>query len=365
MKKIMAINPGSTSTKLAIYKNMQKLWETVISHLSDELAKYNEIIDQLKWRQKLIKDYVEDAGFSVENMDAIVARGGAGLDPISGGTYKIDEVMLNDLKIGKNAKHASNLAGIIAFNLVNGKNIPVFIVDPVSVDEFKSVARLSGLPDIPRRCQSHALNLKAVARKAAKKLNKKIENLNLIGVHLGGGISVAAMKKGKIVDVNNANQNGPYSPERVGTLPVLDLVEYIYNNDFKKNELKKKLVGKGGLVAYLGTNDCIDIEKRINKGDKKAKLVYNGMIYQIAKEIGSMAAVLTGNIDGIFISGGLAHSDYIIDGIKDYVKWIAPVMVYPGAEEMKHLVEGAYRALNGNEKVKIYREEKIETRDFI
>ncbi len=364
--KIMAINPGSTSTKLAIYKNMKELWKTVISHSFDELAKYNEITEQLEWRQRLIKDYVENAGFSVEGMDAIVARGGAGLDPISGGTYKIDEEMLNDLKIGKNAKHASNLAAIIAFNLVKANNIPAaFIVDPVSVDEFEAIARLSGLPEIPRRCQSHALNLKALARKAAKELNKKAKDINLIGVHLGGGISVAAMKKGKIVDVNNANQNGPYSPERVGTLPVLDLVKYIYDNNFKKNELQKKLVGKGGLIAYLGTNDGKKIEKRINKGDKKAELVYNGMIYQIAKEIGSMAAVLSGDIDGIFISGGLAYSDYITNGIKNYVKWIAPFMVYPGAEEMKYLVEGAYRALNGNEKIKNYREEKIEAGDLI
>ncbi len=362
---ILAINPGSTSTKLAIYDGDKKLWEKNISYSINELSKYKEIIDQLEWRQKLIKRKIKAAGFRVENMDAVVARGGAGLDPITGGTYLIDEEMLKDLKIGKNAKHASNLAGIIAYNLVKDKDIPAFTVDPVSVDEFESIARLSGFPEIIRRCQSHALNLKAVARNVAEKLDTEMNKINLIGVHLGGGISIAAMKKGRIIDVNNANQNGPYSPERSGTLPVLDLVEYIFSNNFDKNELKKKLIGKGGMVAYLGTNDGREIEKRISNGNKKAELVYKGMIYQIAKEIGAMAAVLEGNIDGIFVTGGLAYSDYLINSIKKYVEWIAPIMVFPGAEEMKHLVKGVYRVLNNKEKAKVYKDERINLEDLL
>lgn len=362
---ILAINPGATSTKLAIYNDENKLWKKNIQHTAAKLKKFDKIIEQLMWRQKLIKRAIKKANFEIKNIEAIVARGGAGLEPVAGGTYKIDNKMINDLRNGKNGEHASNLAGIIAYNMAKNREIPAFIVDPVSIDEFEKVARLSGLPEIPRRSQLHALNLKAIARKTAGELKKVIEDINLIGVHLGGGISIAAIKKGRIIDVNNANQNGPYSPDRVGTLPVLDLVDYIYDNDLSKQELKKMLVGRGGLLAYLGTNDARKIENRISNGDKKAELVYKGMIYQIAKEIGAMATVLTGNIQGIFITGGLAKSEYIIKKIKERVKWIAPVFVYPGSQEIEHLIAGAYRVLKGAEEAKSYSQKKMDMEDLL
>jgi len=361
--EILVINPGSTSTKIAIYDNEKEKWSNNIKHSHDKLSEYNNVIDQLEWRQKVIEENLKSSGFDINNITAIVARGGAGLDPISGGTYKIDQDMVKDLYNNKNAEHASNLAGIIAYNLSQELDIPCYTVDPISIDEFEPVARLSGIPEIKRKCQSHALNLKAISRKTANELNKNYEDINLIGVHLGGGISIAAIKKGKIIDVNNANQNGPYSPERCGTLPVLDFLEYIYEHNFKKEEVKKRLVGKGGLIAYLGTNDGVQIEKRIDNGDKNAELIYNGMIYQIAKEIGSMAAVLDGNVDAIFITGGLANSDYIIEKLIKKINFISDIYVYPGADELENLALGAYRVLNGKASPKIYSEEIINMGD--
>ncbi len=362
--KILVINPGSTSTKLAVYNKKNELWKNTIKHDITSLKKFPKIIDQLDWRQELIEKNIKNSGFKLKNFTALAARGGVALDPVSGGTYKIDREIVKDLYSGKNGQHASNLAGIIACNLAQKFNISAYTVDPITVDEFEPVARLSGIPEIQRKCQSHALNLKALARKTAYKIGEDLNDINLVGVHLGGGISVAAIRKGKIIDVNNANQNGPYSPDRCGTLPVLDLVKFIYHNNYKENQIKKKLVGKGGITAYLGTNDCIEIEKRIKDGDKKAELIYKGMIYQINKEIGAMSAILAGAISAIFISGGLAHSKFVINGIEKNIKWIAPVIVYPGSEEMRYLAEGVYRVLSGEVRIKNYREEIINSGDI-
>jgi butyrate kinase len=357
--KLLIINPGSTSTKLSVFKEKEEIWSSIINHSSEDISRFNKIIEQLDWRQNLVISELIKVGFDVGGFDVIVARGGAGLDPISGGTYIIDDNMIKDLYEGKNAEHASNLGGIIAKNLAEEYNIPAYTVDPISVDEFEPLARISGLPELSRLCQSHALNLKAVARKMAAELGKNIENVNLIGVHLGGGISIAAMKKGRIIDVNNANQGGPYSPERVGSLPGIDLVNYIFEEKPGWNDFKKRLIGKGGLTAYLGTNDGREIEKRIKNGDKEAELIYQGMIYQIAKEIGSMSAVLNGDVNAIFITGGLAHSEYVVKGIEERIKFIADVKRYPGDEEMKNLAEGALRVLRGKEVAKEYLKERI------
>ncbi len=357
--RILVINPGSTSTKIAVFKDESAVWEKVIKHSTEDLTQFGQVIEQLDWRQEKIGHALKKGGFKIADFDCIVSRGGAGLDPIPGGTYRVDQEMIADLYQGKNAEHASNLAGIIAFKLAEDYCIPVYTVDPVSVDEFEPLARLSGLPELPRRCQSHALNLKAVARKTAVQLGKKIEDTLLIGVHLGGGISVAALKGGRIVDVNNANQGGPYSPERTGTLPVLDLIDYIYQKKPKFENLKKSIVGRGGLTAYLKTGNGLEIEKRINNGDSEARLVYEGMIYQIAKEIGAMATVLAGKVNGTFITGGLAYSQYIVEGITERIRFIAPVFTFPGAEEMVHLAKGALRILKGEEDARIYRLEKL------
>ena len=363
-EKILVINPGSTSTKLAVFEGEKELWNENISHSSQEIEKFPKIIDQLKWREDIVKDQLKENDFKLTDFTAVVARGGM-LDPIPGGTYKIDKKMIEDLKIAKNGSHASNLAAIIAYDFAQEFNLKAYTLDPVGVDEFEVVARLSGLPEIPRKCQSHALNLKAIARLSADSIDANMNEVNQIGVHLGGGISIAALKKGRVVDVNNANQGGPYSPERVGTLPSLDLVEYIFENNPDKNEFKKRMLGKGGLAAYLDTNDGREIEKRIKNGDQKAKLVYDGMIYQIAKEIGSMSAVLNGNVDLIFITGGLANSDYIIEKLEDKISYIADLRIFPGAEEMNHLAQGALRVLQGNEEVLDYDSERNKMKEKI
>ncbi|MBM7624416.1 butyrate kinase [Sporohalobacter salinus] len=350
---------------MAVFSGKSEAWSDLIEHTSEDLKGFERIVDQLDWRRQLIVNAVKEEDFSLENFAAIVARGGL-LDPIPGGTYRIDETMIDDLRTGKNGEHASNLAGIIAYNLAREKGISAFTVDPIGVDEFEPLARLSGLPELQRRCQSHALNLKAIARKTADTLGTELEKVNLIGAHLGGGFSIAAMKQGRIVDVNNANQGGPYSPERVGTLPILDLVEYVYQSDLDLQSLKKRLIGKGGLAAYLGTTDGRKIEKMIENGNKKAELVYEGMIYQIAKEISAMAGVLSGKVDGIFLTGGLAHSIYVMHGVKKRVKFLAPVRIYPGAEELRHLAYGALRVLQGVEEAKDYDEErrKLDAQQF-
>jgi len=364
MYKILVINPGSTSTKLSIFIDDSEVWNKNIQHSSKKIKKYVKIIDQLEWRQNIIKEEVENSKYEFAELDAIVARGGVALDPLLGGTYLIEQKMVKDLKIAKNSAHASNLAGIISYNLGQQYNKPAYTVDPISVDEFEDIARLSGLPELPRRCQSHALNLKSIGRKTAKDINKRFEQTRLIGVHLGGGISIAALKRGKIVDVNNANQGGPYSPERVGTLPTLDLAEHILDNQPEKDKFIKKLLGNGGLNAYLKTNNGVEIEKRIEQGDEKAKLVYEGMIYQIVKEIGAMAAVLNGEVDAIFITGGLANSEYIVDRIIKKTEYISKVFVYPGAEEMENLKEGVLRVLRGEERAMSYENGKIDTTLF-
>jgi len=358
LEKSLIINPGSTSTKIAVFSGEEEEWSKTLDHSRDDIDEFNEIIDQLSWRQELILEACKKAGYELEKFDFFVARGGL-LDPIPGGTYLVGEEIVKDLMAGKNGEHASNLAAIIAYNFANKVNAKAFIVDPVAVDEFKAVARLSGLPEIPRKCQSHALNLKAVGRKVAAELGENFEDINQIGVHLGGGISIAALEYGKIIDVNNANQGGPYSPERVGTLPALDLVNYIFENKPGQSEFKKELVGKGGLTAYLGTADGREIEDRISSGDEKAKLVYEGMVYQIGKEIGAMSAVLKGNVNGIFLTGGLANSEYLTDAIEEMVSYLAPVFIYPGAEEMEDLASGGLRVIRGEEEAKDYKTERL------
>jgi len=359
--KLLIINPGSTSTKLSVFNNHEQIWTENISHTAEELVKFEKLIDQLNWRETLIRKKLKKMHVDIAQYDAIVSRGGAGLDPIAGGTYLIDEKMLIHLYKGKNCEHASNLGGIMAHNLAKENKLIAFTVDPVSVDEFEPLARLSGLPEFPRRCQSHALNLKAIARKSAESLGSIVTDINLIGVHLGGGISIAAMKKGRIVDVNIGDQGGPYSPERAGSLPVYDLVDYLYRQKPDEITFKKRLVGRGGLLAYLGTSDCLKIEKRIEAGDPRAKLVYEGLIYQAGKEIGAMASVLRGDVQAVFITGGLAHSKYIVSGIKKMVSYIGPVLIFPGSEEMRHLAEGVLMVLEGKEEAKKYQDEIVDT----
>ncbi|RKD30000.1 butyrate kinase [Thermohalobacter berrensis] len=355
-ENILVINPGSTSTKVAIYKNGEKVILKKIEHSAEELEKFDKVADQYDYRLKLILDWLKEEGISTSSLRAVVGRGGL-LRPMPGGTYLVTDKMIEDLKIGYQGEHASNLGGILAKGIADKEGIKAFIVDPVAVDEFDDIARISGMPEIKRRSLLHALNIKAVSHRLAEEMDKSLEDLNLIVAHLGGGISVAPVKKGKIVDVNNANEMGPFSPERTGGLPVGDLAKMCFSGKYTYKEIKTKLRGKGGLVGYLGTNDAREVEGMIENGNEKAKLVFEAMGYQIGKEIGAMATVLCGEVDKIILTGGLAHSKRLTDFITHMVKHIAEVKIYPGEDEMEALNEGALRVINGQEKEKIYEEE--------
>ncbi|MBZ9689410.1 butyrate kinase [Clostridium estertheticum] len=353
---ILVINPGSTSTKLSIFKDEHCVITSNLTHSSDEIKKFEKIYDQKDMRTALILQWLEKEGIALEDLIAVVGRGGL-LRPMPGGTYEITPKMLEDLKIGYQAEHASNLGGVIAFEIARKINIPSFIVDPVAVDEILDVARISGLPEIPRRSLVHALNIKAVTRRVCAKLHKDFENSTYIVAHIGGGISVSPVKNGRILDVNNANEEGPFSPERTGGLPVGDLAKLAFSGEYTLQQLKKKLTGEGGLVAYLNTNDGRIVDKMIDSGDKSSELIFKAMAYQIAKEIGAMATVVSGKIDAIILTGGLAHNKRLTTWISEMVSFIATVELVPGEDEMLALAQGALRILNGEEKAKIYEEQ--------
>jgi len=353
--KILVINPGSTSTKIAIYEDEKQAFSKNIFHPESEIHKFHRIVDQKDFRKEKIIEALKEAGISLHELSCVVGRGGL-LKPIESGTYFVNEKMVNDLLIGVQGEHASNLGGILAYEIAKPLNIPAFIVDPVVVDEMDEIAKFSGHPLIKRRSIFHALNHKAVARKiAGKYFGKKYEELNLIIAHLGGGISVAAHRKGRVVDVNNAlNGDGPFAPERSGSLPVWDAMKLALSGKYKEDELKKMLAGKGGVVAYLGTNDMRKVEEMMGKGDKMAKDVIDAMAYQVAKEIGALSTVLEGNVDAIILTGGLAYFEYFVKEIEKRVKHLGKVIISPGEDEMEALALGALRVLKGEEKGKEY-----------
>lgn len=352
--KLLIINPGSTSTKIAVFHNENQVMEQTLRHQDEELAPYATVMDQYEFRKGIILEALAAEKIELEELSAAVGRGGL-LKPMEGGTYEVNENILADLRAAVMGHHASNLAAIIANEIASPLNIPAFIVDPVVVDEMEDVARISGMPEIPRVSIVHALNQKAVGRKAAREAGKKYEEMNLIIAHLGGGISVGAHKQGRIVDVNNALGDGPFSPERTGSLPSDNLVKLCYAGEYSLAEMRKKVNGKGGLVAYLGTNDGREISGRIKEGDEFAELIYKAMAYQISKEIGAAAAVLEGKVDGILLTGGLAYDSLLTGWIQKRVEFICPVKIYPGEEEMTALAEGGLRVLRGEEKAKEYK----------
>lgn len=353
---VLVINPGSTSTKVALFKDLENVIQKNLSHSTDELDKFEKITDQYEYRKDMILNWMKDEGYNTEQLKAVVGRGGL-LKPMPSGTYKVTEPMIEDLKIGVQGEHASNLGGIIARAIADIEKVEAYIADPVAVDEFEDVARVSGMPDIKRKSLLHALNIRAIAHSVAADKGVHINDLNLVVAHLGGGISVVPMRKGRMIDANNANEMGPFSPERAGGLPVGDIVKMCFSGDYTMKTLKPKLRGKGGLVAYLGTNDAREVLKMIEAGDEKAKLVFEAMGYQIAKEIGSMATALKGDIDAIVLTGGVAYSEYLTNYIKDMVGFIAPVIVKPGEDEMTALNESVIRVLNNEETPKVYENE--------
>lgn len=358
MKKgyVLVINPGSTSTKVGLFSGEEVIKSHKITHSSKELEKFEKISEQYEYRLNLIYDWLKSIGISTSSLVAVVARGGL-LRSIPGGTYVVTDKMISDLEIGVQGEHASNLGGILAKGIADKEDIKAYIVDPVSVDEFDDIARISGLKEIERRSLVHALNIRAVSHRRAKELGKDLKELNFIVAHLGGGISVSPVRNGSILDANNASEMGPFSPERTGGLPVGDLVKLCYSGKYTLDEMKIKLKGKGGLASYLGITDGIEIEEKIKSGDKKAELVYSALAYQVAKEIGAMATALRGKVDNIILTGGLAYSEYLVDIIRDMVGFIADIVVYPGEDEMDALNKGVLRIINGEEKGKIYEDE--------
>ena len=318
--RILTINPGSTSTKIGVFDNEELILEKTLRHSSEEIGKYEKIADQFEFRKTVIEEALNEGGIKISDLDAVVGRGGL-LKPIQGGTYAIDDMMVEDLKVGVLGEHASNLGGLIAKEIGDEVNIPSYIVDPVVVDELNEVARVSGMPEIDRKSIFHALNQKATARRAAKEMERKYEDCNFIVAHMGGGISVGAHEKGRVVDVANAlDGEGPFSPERSGGLPVGDLVKMCFSGKYTQDEIKKKIKGNGGLVGYLNTNDGRDVEAKIAEGDKNAKLIYEAMAYQVSKEIGSSASVLKGNVDAVLLTGGIAYSKLFTSMIEERVK---------------------------------------------
>lgn len=346
---ILAINPGSTSTKIAVFENDKQVFLKNIKHSAESLQPFEEITDQYEFRKRIILDELEAAGIELNEIGAVVGRGGL-VKPIKSGVYSVNQKMLDDLKVGVLGQHASNLGGLIANDIA--KSLPsarAFIADPVVVDEMDDVARVAGHPKFERISIFHALNQKAIARTHAKQQDKEYENLNLIIAHMGGGISVGAHKKGRVVDVNNAlDGDGPFSPERSGSLPSGQIVKICFSGKYSKDEIKQMLKGKGGLVAYLDTNDAYEVEKRAEGGDEKAALIQDAMAYQVAKEIGAMSAVLEGEVDAILLTGGIAYGKPVVEAIKKRVHHLAPVFVYPGEDEMTALAMNGLRVLKGD-----------------
>lgn len=350
MYKILAINPGSTSTKIALYEDTKELFKKNIEHSSEEISKYKNITDQYEMRYEAIMNLLKEMNFDINELSAVVGRGGP-LPPVKSGAYRVNESMVERLAKNPVIEHASNLGAIIANVISKPLNIPAFIYDSIAVDELQDIARISGMADIERESLVHTLNMRAVAIKMAQKLGKAYEDCNLIVAHLGGGISLSIHNKGKMVDIIS-DEEGPFSPERSGRVPCKRLIEMCYIND--KNTMKKKLRGNGGLVSYLGTNSALEVEKRIANGDKEAKLVYEAMAYQVAKGIGELATVVDGDVDAVIVTGGIAYSKMITEWITKRVKFIAPVEIVPGENELEALAFGALRVLKGEEKAHEY-----------
>ena len=351
--KILAINPGSTSTKISVFHGDDEVYREDILHDHRDLNKFEKVIEQEDFRYNSIATSLEISGHDLSDFSIIMARGGM-LKPVASGIYKINERMLDDFRNAIGGEHASNVAAFIAHRIGKEKGIPAYIIDPISVDEMIPIARVSGFKGIERKSLSHALNIRRVSFLWADKLNKSLDELNFIVAHLGGGISIAALRKGKLIDVESANSLGPFSPERSGGLPFPQLIDLVDGEKYNRDGLKRKLTNEGGVYSYLKTKDIREVEKLIESGDREAKLVLEAMIYQISKGIGEMATVLKGNVDRILITGGIAHSDFVFKSIEDRTSFIADVERVPGEAEMRGLQEGAIRLLKGEEIAKEY-----------
>ena len=352
--KVLAINPGSTSTKVALYVNDHPVLVKNIRHSDAELERFRgkSILDQQQYRASQIETALSEARQDVRELHAVVGRGGL-LPPVASGTYLVNQDMLEELSAARRGEHASNLGAFLAFSLAQPAKVRAFIVDPVSVDEWPEHARLSGSALLERQCLSHALNSKAVAKRFSREHGKPYESLRLVVAHLGSGISVSAHENGRMVDVTNSREEGAFSTERAGSVPVMQLVDLCFSGRYTRKQVEALLFREGGIYSYLGTKDLIEVERRIEAGDAQASEVFRAMTYQIAKEIGAMASVLRGRVYAVLLTGGMAHSERLVSALTEHVSWIAPVVRYPGEDELQALAEGALRVLRGEEQPQV------------
>lgn len=347
---ILTINPGSTSTKIALFKDNELEFEQVLRHPAEELKQFSKLIDQYEYRKEKIINFLEEKNITLKDLDAISCRGGL-IGPIPSGTYTINDSLFT--RLSTDVVHASNLAGIIGYNLSKELGIPSYITDPVTVDEMAPIAKVTGIPGIERKSKFHALNQKAIARRAAKQLNRKYDESNFIVIHIGGGISIGAHEKGKVIDVNNViDGDGPMAPTRAGSIPVEAVIDLCFSGKYTRTELKEYVSQRAGLTDYLGTSDVRDVQEMMEQGNEQAKMLYEAMAYQICKNVGAMATVLKGKIDAIVVTGGVAYSKQFIRLLKERIDFLGEVIVIPGEEEMLALAEGALRVLTGEEEAK-------------
>jgi butyrate kinase len=355
--RVLAINPGSTSTKFGLYTRQGAEWVRTVRHGDEELRRFGDrpMVARLEYRAAMIAQSLEELGYASNEVAGVAGRGGL-LPPVSCGTYIVDDAMVEELHLAKRGEHASNLGALLALRFARAADVEAYIVDPVTADEWQECARVSGSPLIERSPIGHVLNTRAVARRFAREKNTPYEDLRLIVAHMGSGITVSAHRLGRMID-SNTIEEGPFGPDRTGGLPVRALIKLSYGGQFAQKELDHKLFGNGGLYAYLGTRDLLEVEKRMEAGDHHAALVWNAMVYQIAKEAGAMATVLEGKVDALVLTGGMAHSEKLIRRLRASLEWIAPITVYPGEDELQALAEGVFRVLDGEEKAKRLAEE--------
>lgn len=349
---VLVINPGSTSTKFGVFKAEGAEWVSSVHHGDEEIEQFRgrSMLARTGYRAARIEKALDAAGYDARDFAAVGGRGGL-LPPMACGTYLVDDALIEELRLARRGEHASNLGAALALRFAQAAGVNAYIVDPVTVDEWQDCARISGLPQIERSCVGHALNIKAVARRFARETGRAYSDLRLIIVHMGSGITVSAHRGGRMID-NNTPEEGPLGPDRTGSLPVRELIKLCFSGKFSETQLDRKVFGEGGLFAYQGTRDLVEVEHRIDAGDTKAASVYEAMIYQTAKETGAMAAVLEGRVDALLLTGGMAHSERLVSTLRRYVQWIAPITVYPGEDELQALAEGVFRVLNGEEQAK-------------
>lgn len=351
--RILVVNPGSTSTKLALFENDKQVAEKKINHSAEDIARYNTILDQVDFRRHAMDEFLKENSCDPASLSAVVGRGGL-LKPLPSGTYKVTPEILDDLKNSRYGEHASNMGALLANSFTEDYGIPSFIVDPPIVDELQPLARYTGISEIPRRSIWHALNIMAVVRQTCVSEGFDLKKDNFVVAHIGGGISVAAIQGGRCIDVSNGLEAGPFTPERAGTLPTIELVNMCFSGKYTQADIKKLLVGRGGLVNYLGTSSLFEVETKVKEGDKKVCEVFDAMCYQIAKEIGSYVAVLKGEVKRVIITGGGAKCPPLVEKVTEYVKCFAPVHLVPGEDELSALALGGLRVLRGESPASVY-----------